>query len=316
MKAKIFSKLKQEYASLGLGDEILQGLADSLAKTGLVTDENIDLVVSVQKGNLESLQKQNDARVANALAKQQKKFEEAAAAKAEEARLAAEKAEAERKEKEEKERQAKEAEKAAKEKADADKAAQVAADAEKTAKDKEEAERLEALKKAGVSQEILDFLKSEKDKTLQQREAYNKQMEEMNARLQEEFKKALEEQKKSYEASLKTLQDSNSSLKQGYDNIVREKEQAEAAKKAAEREEYIVSQARILGIPDWRIKEGFVIGSDADNEAIVQSLSKVAENISTQMLPTNKTAFPVGQPTELSKSELDNLASQIVSKSK
>ena len=49
MKAKIFAKLKQEYSSLGLGDEYLMSKADSLAATGLVTDDNIDAVVACQR---------------------------------------------------------------------------------------------------------------------------------------------------------------------------------------------------------------------------------------------------------------------------
>lgn len=72
MKTKIFEKLKQEYASLGLGDEFLQAHADSLANLGLVTDENIASVVSAQKSFLESAQKLNDKRVTDAVGKANK----------------------------------------------------------------------------------------------------------------------------------------------------------------------------------------------------------------------------------------------------
>ena len=41
MKDKIFNALKQEYARLGLGDNILLGLAEMLAGTSLVTEENL-----------------------------------------------------------------------------------------------------------------------------------------------------------------------------------------------------------------------------------------------------------------------------------
>lgn len=57
MKEKIFQKLKQEFSHLGLGDVILQAHADSLASIGLVTDENIDTVISAQKGFLENLRR-------------------------------------------------------------------------------------------------------------------------------------------------------------------------------------------------------------------------------------------------------------------
>lgn len=78
MKSKLFGKLKQAYASLGLGDEFLQAQADSLAAMGFVTEENIDSVVQSQKAFLESVQKTNDKRVTDAV----KKANDTAAAKA------------------------------------------------------------------------------------------------------------------------------------------------------------------------------------------------------------------------------------------
>ena len=79
MKDKIFQALKQDYPQLGLGDEVLMARAEALAATGLVTDENLKTVVASQKANLEALQKSNDKRVADALAKARKEAEEAAA---------------------------------------------------------------------------------------------------------------------------------------------------------------------------------------------------------------------------------------------
>lgn len=69
MKEKIFQKLKQEFSHLGLGDVILQAHADSLSAIGLVTDENINTVISAQKGFLENLQKTSDKRVTDAVSK-------------------------------------------------------------------------------------------------------------------------------------------------------------------------------------------------------------------------------------------------------
>lgn len=78
MKNQLFSKLKQAYASLGLGDDFLQAQADSLAAMGLVTEDNIEQVVLSQKAFLESVQKTNDKRVTDAV----KKANDTAAAKA------------------------------------------------------------------------------------------------------------------------------------------------------------------------------------------------------------------------------------------
>lgn len=81
MKDKIFKRLKQEYAHLGLDDTFLLGLAESLANSGFVTDENIEGVVSAQKAYLESMQKSNDKRVQTAVDKAKKEAEDAQSAK-------------------------------------------------------------------------------------------------------------------------------------------------------------------------------------------------------------------------------------------
>lgn len=81
MKDKIFKRLKQEYAHLGLDDTFLLGLAESLATSGFVTDENIEGVVSAQKAYLESMQKSNDKRVQEAVDKAKKAAQDEQSAK-------------------------------------------------------------------------------------------------------------------------------------------------------------------------------------------------------------------------------------------
>lgn len=56
MKEKIFNALKQKYSNLGLGDETLMSVAESLAATGIVTDDNLDTVVAGQGVMLKSYQ--------------------------------------------------------------------------------------------------------------------------------------------------------------------------------------------------------------------------------------------------------------------
>lgn len=56
MKEKLFNALKQKYSNLGLGDETLQSVAESLANTGLVTEENLDTVVAGQESMLKGYQ--------------------------------------------------------------------------------------------------------------------------------------------------------------------------------------------------------------------------------------------------------------------
>ena len=152
MKDKIFQLLKQEYKSLGLGDEVLQAHAEMLDKMGLVTDDNIETVVASQKSFLESLQKDNDRRVTDA----KKKFEEAQKAKEDAERKAAEE-EAKKKADEEAKKAAEEAEK----------------------------KRLEELAKKN---EMPDYLK----KYFEEQAAEKKASDEARTKEREEFKKLVE----------------------------------------------------------------------------------------------------------------------------
>lgn len=72
MKEKIFNALKTEFKNLGFSDKALQGHADSLAATGLVTDENLDAIVKGQKSALMAFQSEIDSRVTTAVEKAKK----------------------------------------------------------------------------------------------------------------------------------------------------------------------------------------------------------------------------------------------------
>lgn len=214
MKEKIFLKLKQAYSQLGLGDGVLLAHADSLAAIGLVTDENVDSVVSAQKGFLENLQKSNDKRVTDAVAKAktdaQKEYEDSEAKK----------------------------------KADEE--------AKKT-KELEEQERKDKMNK------MPDWYKAEK------------------------------------EASDKRFQE----ILNGFNSMKEENEKLKLEKSYADRKSSIVSKAKELGIPQWRIDEGFSIADDANDEAIASHLSTVANNVKTQMLPNSNHTFPLSDKAPL-----------------
>lgn len=226
MRDKIFQKLKQEYSHLGLGKEVLQAQADALAATGIVTDENIDIIVSSQKSFLESIQKANDQR---------------------------------------------------------------ATEAQRKAKE--------------------DALKE-----------YEAQKEAEKQRLEEEAKrKELEKQmpdwyvkeKQASDDMLKKLAESNELLRKGLEAMQNENSVFKAEKAAAERKNLILSKAKELGIPEYRIKEGFSIADNADEASIVEHLTSVANNIKAFSLPSNKEAFPMSGP-ELKKEDLDNVAKSLV----
>lgn len=291
MKAKIFNALKTNYSQLGLGDEILQEHADALAKLGLVTDDNLNVVISAQGDYLAKLQKLNDKRVNEAVAKTKKEAEdEAAKRKAEEdakAKAAAEEA----------------AKKKAEEEAAAKKAAEEAA--AKKAAEEEAARKAEELRK---NNEIPEWFKKMQEESMaaakKQQEAYEAQIKAMQ--------EAAAKSQKQYEESFKQLNETNAGLLKGYEAMKKEAEDAKAAKAKIDRQNFILNKAKELGVPQWRIDEGFVIANDATEDAITAQLSTIANNVKTNVLPNRPNAFPMAESGEISKEELKSIAQSIV----
>lgn len=60
MKEKIFQQLKQKYANLGLTEEVLRSVAESLDAMGVVTDDNLETVIAGQGTMLKSYQSSLD----------------------------------------------------------------------------------------------------------------------------------------------------------------------------------------------------------------------------------------------------------------
>ena len=251
MKAKIFAKLKQEYAPLGLGDEYLMSKADSLAATGLVTDDNIDAVVACQRKELEGLQKANDKRVTDALEKERKKHEEETRKKVDELEAAHKKA------------------------LEDAKSGNPANDPEPPA--------------GGGADPRYDSIQQR----LEQIIAEGKKRDEDNA------------------AVIKTLTESRDNLSKQVKELADKNALVEAERAKAARIAMITAKAKELGVPDWRIGEGFNIADDATEESITETLTKVANNISTNLLPGNRGGFPLAG-SEPSEAELKAMAASIV----
>lgn len=226
MRDKIFQKLKQDYSHLGLGKEVLQAQADALAATGIVTDENIDIIVSSQKAFLESVQKANDQR---------------------------------------------------------------ATDAQRKAKE-------DALKEYEAQKE--------REKRAAEDEAKRKEQE-------KQMPDWYVKEKQASEDMLKKLAESNELLRRGLEAMQQENTAFKAEKAAAERKNLILTKAKELGIPEYRIKEGFSIADDADEAAITEHLTSVSNNIKAFSLPSNKEAFPLSG-AELKKEDLDSVAKSLV----
>lgn len=248
MRDKIFQKLKQEYSHLGLGKEVLQAQADALAATGIVTDENIETIVSSQAAFLESIQKANDQRAADAQRKAEEKVRKEMEAKSE---------------------------------ADRKKAEEDAKRAEEEAKRKAEEE---ALRKEQEKQ-MPDWYLKEKEASAR-RDSENSEM-------------------------LRKLSESNELLQKSLAAMQKENEAFKVEKATAERRNLILAKAKELGIPEYRINEGFSIAEDATEDAITDYLTGVANNIKAYSLPSNKEAFPLSG-SELKKEEIDSIARGLV----
>lgn len=84
-----------------------------------------------------------------------------------------------------------------------------------------------------------------------------------------------------------------------------------AKESQAARQSLILGKAKELGIPEWRINEGFTIADDADETAINTTLSGIKQNIVTAGLETSK-GFPIDTNKTPSKEELDGIIGAIL----
>lgn len=272
MKDKIFQLLKQEYKSLGLGDEVLQAHAEMLDKMGLVTDDNIETVVASQKSFLESLQRDNDRRVTDA----KKKFEEAQKAKEEAERKAAEE------------------------------------EAKKAAEEAEKKRLEELAKKNEMPDYLKKYFEEQAAEKKASDEARTKEREEFKKLVETLTQKNTDQAKtynEQMEAQSKTIKELQETIQKQAEEA-KAKEEA-AAKAKADHDAKILSKAKELGIPESRINEGFTLSDDATDEAIETYLSKVANNYKALQQPQFGGSYRAseGEPT---KEDVDNVAASLV----
>lgn len=296
MNKELLEKLKQAYSHLGLAENVLQMHADALVATGFVTAENIDDIVAKQKDFLVGLQKYNDTRVSDAIKKAGEKALKEAEEKAEKAAE-----EAAQKAREESAAKAAEEARLAKELAEKEKSEAAIKAAEEAARKARE-EALKALPESVKA--YVDSLKAENEA----KEAKRLADEEEAKKVAEEARKASEEaQKKKEDEWLKTLNEMRDTL----NGFKKENEELKKAQAVKERKDAIINKAKELGIPQWRIDEGFVIADDASEEQYTTVLASVAKNIKANTLPAHGgNAMP--SDIEATKAEVDDIAKSMV----
>lgn len=95
-----------------------------------------------------------------------------------------------------------------------------------------------------------------------------------------------------------------------YNAIKSESDTLKAEKAKNERQALISNKAKELGIPEWRMKEGFVIAEDADETAIGDYLASVQKNLVAAGLD-GKGQFPIAGKKEITKDEANNIVSKM-----
>ena len=81
-----------------------------------------------------------------------------------------------------------------------------------------------------------------------------------------------------------------------YNAIKAESDTLKAEKAKNDRANLISAKAKELGIPEWRMKEGFVIADDADEKTIGDYLANVQKNLVTAGLEGKGSGFPMSTP--------------------
>lgn len=84
----------------------------------------------------------------------------------------------------------------------------------------------------------------------------------------------------------------------------------EQKEKETLRNNFITSKAKELGIPDWRIEEGFTITDDADDAAVIEKLTSVKQNIVSAGLERNP-GFPIDLNNKPTTEETDAVLDKI-----
>lgn len=321
MKDKILAALKQEYAHLGLGENLLSAQAETLASLGFVNDENLDAVVKAQETSLRAIQQSNDKRVADALAKVnanstkekenlQKTAEEQQAellrqldelkAKSEQQTSELQKQADELKQKQELQKKLDDLTK---------KAAKQNADFEKKKADLLALLNGTQTEPQAEPQQAPAAAPKEPAKT-EPAQPFDEAK--FRKSIEEEWSKRLEAVVSSYGKQMTQFQSVNQNLAEQVQALVKENTDFKAAQAAENRKNFILNKAHELGIPDWRINEGFSIANDANEEAITNTLTTVSNNIRANVLPQGGVNLPQSDNGTPDKAMFDSIAEKLV----
>lgn len=121
------------------------------------------------------------------------------------------------------------------------------------------------------------------------------------------YKKQSAEQR----AQLKAILDKNAELSKSINKLQTENDAFKAKQAAEQRSAFISAKAKELGVPQWRVDEGFSIAADADEAQITDYITTVANNVKANLLPTEGVGFP-HFTGDVKKEDMDALAEKLL----
>lgn len=116
------------------------------------------------------------------------------------------------------------------------------------------------------------------------------------------------------EGRMRAFAEGNKSLTEAVEGLRRENEAMKAAEAQRAREAFIAGKARELGIPEWRMQEGFSLAPDAADDAVVEHLTRVAEHIRAQALPAGGAMLALGAGGKPDPAQMEEIARRLVSR--
>lgn len=175
---------------------------------------------------------------------------------------------------------------------------------------KAESEKQDAIQKA-VSDAVAKAIEDERKKATESKDdkepdfiaQFRKELAEKDAILakeREELNKKIEDllsSGKKQDDALKALQAENDAMK--------------TLQAKQKRDSFISETAKSLGIPEWRVNEGFVFADNADEDSIKTSLTTIANNIKTAGLQGNR-GHILDDNTQVTKDEIDNIVNGLI----
>ena len=167
---------------------------------------------------------------------------------------------------------------------------------------KAESEKQDAIQKA-VSDAVAKAIEDERKKATDFIAQVRKELAEKDAILakeREELNKKIEDllsSGKKQDDALKALQAENDAMK--------------TLQAKQKRDSFISETAKSLGIPEWRVNEGFVFADNADEDSIKTSLTTIANNIKTAGLQGNR-GHILDDNTQVTKDEIDNIVNGLI----